>query len=163
MPFAGFLIAEQSFTWTGVVVASTLGSIVGSLLSYWIGQYGGGPFVRRYGRYFLLNAEDLKKTEEFFQRHGEITIFISRFIPVVRHLISLPAGAANMNLARFSLYTIVGAGMWNLFLTVVGFYLKQNWASVMKYSHAVDIVVLVGLLIGAGIFVSRHLRNSAAH
>lgn len=145
MPFAGFLIVDGQFTFTGVIVASTLGSIVGSLLSYAIGYYGGKPFIHRFGKYLLLNNHHLEISQRFFDKHGQITILISRFIPVVRHLISIPAGFGKMNLITFSVYTIIGAGLWNAFLTYVGFKLKSNWAEVMKYSHIIDLVV-VGIL-----------------
>jgi membrane protein DedA with SNARE-associated domain len=145
MPFAGFLIVDGKFTWTGVILASTLGSIVGSLLSYAIGFYGGKPFIQKFGKYLLLNTHHLEISEKFFAKRGPITILISRFIPVVRHLISIPAGFGKMNLLTFSIYTIIGAGCWNAFLTWVGFELKNNWAEVMTYSHVIDLVV-VGVL-----------------
>lgn len=145
MPFAGFLIVDGQFTFTWVIVASTLGSIVGSLLSYAMGYYGGKPFISRFGKFLLLDTHDLEITERFFAKRGEITIFISRFIPIIRHLISIPAGLGKMNLWKFSIYTILGAGMWNAFLTYVGFKLKSNWTEVMKYSHLIDIVVIAVL------------------
>lgn len=142
MPFAGFLIASGKFTFTGVIIASTLGSIVGSLVSYAMGYYGGKPFINRFGKFLLLDAHDLEITERFFAKKGELTIFISRFIPVIRHLISIPAGLGKMNLLKFSIYTIIGAGLWNSFLTYIGFKLKENWAEVMQYSHIIDIFVV---------------------
>lgn len=143
MPFAGFLIVDGQFTFTGVIIASTLGSLVGSLLSYAMGYYGGKPFIKKFGKFFLLDTHDLKITEKFFDKHGELTIFISRFIPVIRHLISIPAGLGKMNLVKFSIYTVLGAGLWNAFLTYVGYKLKENWSQVMTYSHTIDIVVVV--------------------
>jgi membrane protein DedA with SNARE-associated domain len=159
MPFAGFLVAMGRFSMAGVIMASTLGSIVGSLLSYWIGKFGGKPFVDRWGKYLLLNRHDLEVTEAFFRKRGSITILICRFIPVVRHLISIPAGTGNMNILTFSAYTILGAGIWNAFLSFCGLYLKQNWETVMKYSHIVDIVVVLILLGGVYYFVVKHLKR----
>lgn len=159
MPFAGFLIAEGKFTFPGVIAVSTLASIVGSLASYAMGRYGGRPFVDRFGKYLLLDHEELDATERFFSRFGEVTIFISRFIPVVRHLISIPAGVAKMNLLKFSVLTIIGAGLWNSFLTVAGYYLRQNWTLIMQYSKIVDIVVVIILVLLAGVFVYRHVRK----
>lgn len=143
MPFAGFLIHDGLFTFTGVIIASTLGSIVGSLASYAMGYYGGKPFIKRFGKFLLLDVHDLELTERFFAKRGELTIFISRFIPVIRHLISIPAGLGKMNLVKFIVYTTLGAGLWNSFLAYVGFKLKENWQEVMKYSHTIDIVVVV--------------------
>jgi membrane protein DedA with SNARE-associated domain len=142
MPFAGFLIVDGRFTFTGVIIASTLGSIVGSLASYAMGYYGGKPFIKRFGKFLLLDVHDLAITEKFFDKHGELTIFVSRFIPVIRHLISIPAGIGKMNIVKFLIYTTLGAGLWNAFLTYVGYKLKSNWAEVMKYSHVIDLVVV---------------------
>ena len=159
MPFAGFLIAESRFTFPLVIFFSTAGSIAGSLLSYWIGRYGGEPFIERFGKFLLLNREDLTATEKFFKKYGDATIFICRFIPVIRHLISIPAGMGRMNLVKFSIYTIIGAGLWNAFLTVCGFYLRKNWEAVMQYSRIVDIVVIVLLVAGLIYFIKRHLSR----
>ncbi len=159
MPFAGFLIEQQTFTFWQVILASTLGSIVGSLISYYIGYYGGMPFVKKFGKYALLDVEELEATERFFKRRGELTIFICRFIPVVRHLISIPAGTGKMNILRFSIFTIIGAALWNAFLAYVGYVLKSNWEEVMKYSHIIDIVVVLFLLAIVGLYVYRHLRK----
>lgn len=142
MPFAGFLVATKQFSLRRVIIISTCGSIIGSLLSYAIGYYGGKPFVRKFWKYFLLDQEELDSTEHFFKKRWSITILISRFIPVVRHLISLPAGMGKMNLTKFIIYTIIGAGLRNTFLTLVGKYLKENRELVMQYSKVVDIAVL---------------------
>ncbi|MFH1144941.1 MAG: DedA family protein [Candidatus Eisenbacteria bacterium] len=161
MPFAGFLIAEGQMTFAGVILASTLGSIVGSLISYFMGALGGRPLVERWGKYLLLNHEDLVATERFFATWGSGAIFICRFIPVVRHLISLPAGFARMKLLPFCVYTIVGAGLWNAFLAWVGYSLRLRWDEVMKYSHTIDIVVVAILALGCAWFVGRHVLRRA--
>lgn len=159
MPFAWFLVATKYFSLWGVILISTLWSIVWSLLSYAIWYYGGKPFVRKFWKYFLLDEEELEATEHFFKKRWSITIFISRFIPVVRHLISLPAGMWKMNLIKFVIYTVVGAGMRNTFLTLVGKYLKENWEKVMEYAKGVDIAVLVILVGIVGRFIYRQLRK----
>jgi membrane protein DedA with SNARE-associated domain len=159
MPFAGFLIVQKTFTFWQVVLVSTFGSIVGSLASFAIGYYGGMPFVKRFGKYALLDPQELEATEHFFQKHGDITILICRFIPVVRHLISIPAGVGKMNLVKFSIFTLIGAGIWNSFLAYIGCVLKNNWAEVMKYSHIIDIVVVLLLAGLVGLYVARHLRR----
>jgi membrane protein DedA with SNARE-associated domain len=150
MPFAGFLIFEGRFTFTAVIFFSTLGSIIGSLLSYYAGAWGGRPFVKRYGKYLLLDLHHLDMTEKFFARYGDKAIFVSRFIPVVRHLISIPAGVGRMSVIKFSIFTIIGAAIWNAFLTYLGYYLKDNWMTVRKYAEYVDIVIVLFMLIGIG-------------
>jgi membrane protein DedA with SNARE-associated domain len=129
-----------------VGVFSTLGSIIGSLISYYLGYWGGRPLVLKVGKYFLLDKSHLDSTEKYFSKRGEITILIARFIPVVRHLISIPAGLAKMNIWKFLIYTFIGAACWNMILTIAGFYLKENWTEIMKYSHIIDYFV-VGILV----------------
>ncbi len=106
----------------------------------------GEPVVLRYGRYLLLNPHHLEWTKNFFARHGGKTIFISRFIPVVRHLISIPAGLARMRLIPFIIYTAVGATLWNGFLTYLGVRLKENWRLIQQYTHILDYFVVAGLV-----------------
>uniref|UniRef100_A0A7V4G7L2 DedA family protein n=1 Tax=Desulfobacca acetoxidans TaxID=60893 RepID=A0A7V4G7L2_9BACT len=161
MPFAGFLIFQERFTWTGVMMASSLGSIVGSLLSYGMGRMG-EPVVHRWGRYLLLNPHHLEWTKNFFERHGNITIFVSRFIPVVRHLISIPAGLARMRLGPFILYTLVGASLWNGFLTYMGVVLRENWQLIQRYTHIIDYVVLFCLVLALAYFVWKVRQARAA-
>lgn len=159
MPFAGFLIFEGKFSFPLVILFSTLGSIIGSLISYYIGAWGGRPFIEKFGKYLLLDRHHLALTENYFKKRGDITILICRFIPVVRHLISIPAGIGKMNIIKFLLYTIIGAGTWNTFLAYVGYVLKSNWIEIMNYSHIVDIVVVAALL-GAVIYCfSKLYRN----
>ena len=160
MPFAGFLIADGRLTWLGVGFAASLGSIIGSLISYAIGRFGGQPFIDRFGKYLLIDNEELAWTQKFFAKRGGLTIFISRFIPVVRHLISVPAGMGRMALLPFIILTLLGASCWNLFLAYVGFRVKEHWGVVMKYSHHIDILVVAGLAGLVVLYVYRHLNKS---
>ena len=162
MPFVGFLVAEGKFAMITAIVATSIGSLIGSLISYWMGYFGGKPFVLTVGRYLLLNREHLVWTEQWFARNGSWTIFVSRFIPVVRHLISIPAGVGRMGLRPFCLYTLVGATIWNSFLLFCGYKLRQNWTQVQQYSHIVDIGVVIVLLLCAGWYAARHIRNSSS-
>ncbi len=147
MPFAGFLVAEGTFSFWEVVFFSTLGSLIGSLISYYIGFFGGRPFVEKIGKYFFLNKHHLDITENYFKKRGEITILIGRFIPVVRHLISIPAGIGKMNLLKFLIFTAIGAGIWNSVLIYVGYTLKNNWQEIIKYSQIIDIIIIIVFVI----------------
>ncbi|MEO0223927.1 MAG: DedA family protein [candidate division WOR-3 bacterium] len=160
MPFTGFLIYEEKFSWVGVFIFSTLGSIIGSSISYLMGLYGGRMFILKYGKYFLLETEHLEITEKFFHKYGEITILISRFIPVVRHLISIPAGIAKMNFIKFIIFTTIGASIWNMFLAYMGYILKSNWKEIMKYSKILDFVIILVIVLAIGYFFYKHLNNS---
>ena len=159
MPLAGYLIAEGGFTFLGVIFFSTLGSIVGSLISYYIGMYGGRKFVHKFGKYFLLDEEHLNWTESFFKRHGQKTIFISRLLPVVRHLISLPAGMGKMPLKRFIIYTILGAGIWNTFLAWLGYYFSDKWQMIHEYSKPLDYVAIVFLVVCVIWWIAKHIKR----
>jgi membrane protein DedA with SNARE-associated domain len=159
MPFAGFLIFEGRFTFHEVIFFSTVGSIIGSVISYYAGMYGGRPFVTRFGRYLLLDSHDLEFTEKFFNKYGDKTIFFSRFIPVVRHLISIPAGVGEMKFGKFLLYTTIGAALWNSFLAYAGFRLKSHWEAIRHYSQTIDILVLILLLVGLTYFIYRHIKR----
>jgi len=156
MPFVGFLVVEGKFSAVAAIAATSLGSIIGSLISYCMGYWGGRPLVLRVGKYLLLNREHLEWTENWFERHGSWTIFVSRFIPVVRHLISIPAGLGRMKLSSFCVYTVIGATLWNSFLLWCGYHLRQNWMLVERYSKILDIVVLVILVAGGLWFFLRY-------
>jgi membrane protein DedA with SNARE-associated domain len=159
MPFAGFLVAEGKFTFLLVILFSTLGSFIGSMISYAIGYYSEKALIHKYGKFLLLDPEELEATEKFFNKYGDITIFISRFIPVVRHLISLPAGFAQMNIYKFMIFTVIGAGLWNSFLAYTGFYLKSNWEAVMRYSKIIDLIVVLILTGLMAYYVYRHMKK----
>lgn len=149
MPFAGFLWFDGRLTVWQILISSTLGSLIGSLISYYIGLWYGEAFIRRWGKYVLLNEHHLQQTSEFFARYGEGTVFMSRFIPIVRHLISIPAGVGKMNLAKFIIYTAIGATAWNMLLAWVGYKLNSNWHTIGRYTHIFDIIIIVAIIGGA--------------
>lgn len=165
MPFVGFLVADGKWNLSLSILTTTVGSIIGSLLSYYMGYYGGKPLVLQVGKYLLLDRHDLELTEKFFaKRSGTLTLFISRFIPVIRHFISIPAGMGKMRLLPFLTATLAGAAIWNSFLLLLGMKLRENWTVVQTYSHQVDIVVLLLLAALVGWFIySRLNRRKKAH
>lgn len=162
MPFAGFLISEGRFTLLGVALTSTLGSVAGSLAGYALGMHGGHRIVKRYGKYLLVDENHLLRTEHWFKKHGEKTIFISRFLPVVRHLISIPAGIGKMNKKHFVFYTAAGALLWNSFLAYLGIILKNNWELVHQYSKPIDITLLALIVLATLTYTYLHLRRNHA-
>lgn len=165
MPFAGFLVVKGQFTLLGGILASSLGTILGSLTGYYMGKWGGYPLVLRWGPYFLLERDHLDLTVRWFEKRGDITIFVCRFVPVVRHLISIPAGVGGMNLIKFCVYTLIGGTIWNTILLVAGIKLKERWEIIHEYSSQLDKVVVVILVI-VGVWWVRHqlrrLRQKAA-
>jgi len=163
MPFVGFQVADGKWNLWLAILATSTGSIIGSWLSYLIGFHGGKPLVLKVGKYLLLNQRDLDRTEAFFhQRKGVLTILLARFIPVVRHFISIPAGIGKMPLLPFLFVTFIGATVWNSILLVCGMKLREHWHMVQKYSHHVDLIVVLLLLAGCAWFVRSRLAQSRA-
>ena len=159
MPFSGFLVASGRFNLWLIALAGGVGCLAGSLLSYWIGKVGGRPLIEKYGKYILVSHHDLDIADRFFKKRGEITIFISRLLPVVRTFISFPAGIAEMNLWRFSIYTFVGSVVWSLALGYVGVLLGANWENIRTYFRGLDVIILIVLMILLILWIVRHLRH----
>lgn len=151
MPFAGFLVVKGQFTLLGATVASSLGTLIGSLIGYYMGKLGGYALVLRCGRYLLLDEKHLELTVRWFEKRGEITILICRFVPVVRHLISIPAGVGNMNLLRFCVFTLIGGTIWNVILLVAGVKLGERWELIHTYSHQID-YIFVAAIVAVGVW-----------
>ncbi len=135
MPPAGYLAFQGKMSMAGAILCGTLGSLAGAYANYFASRYLGRPLIIRYGRYVLIPPEKFERVERFFLRHGEISTFIGRLLPVVRHLISIPAGLSGMNHLHFSLYTLLGAGLWCTILTGIGYIIGENQQLIMRYSH----------------------------
>lgn len=160
MPFVGFLVADGRWPLEGAIAATSAGSLVGSLASYAMGRLGGRPLVLKAGKYLLLHPKDLEITERFFRkRKGGLAVFLSRFVPVVRHLVSIPAGMGCMPLGSFILATLAGATIWNSFLLLCGMKLREHWHLVQDYSHQVDLVVAAPLVVAVLLFVRSRRRS----
>ena len=146
MPLVGSLVASGKFNLIAVSLISALGALFGSLLSYIIGQWLGRKFILKYGKYFLLDKQHLLWTEKWFKKRGEKTIIISRFIPIVKHIISIPAGIGKMNIFKFSAYTFFGAGIWNVALIFLGMTLEQQWGLVGNYYIYLEVVAALFII-----------------
>jgi len=163
MPFSGYLVYQGRLQLWLVALAGAVGCVLGSLVAYWIGAVGGRPLIERYGRYVLISHRDLDLAERWFRKHGDITIFIGRLLPVVRTFIAFPAGVARMSLWRFNLYTFLGSFIWCWLLAWIGVKLGENWHSLGVYFHRFD--ALIGAVILAGVvwYVWRHIRYMRAN
>ena len=153
LPPAGVLIAQGKLSWIGVLVFANLGSIAGALISYYLALLLGRRYIERmvskYGKFFLIKKEHFLQVENYFQRHGPVTIFISRLLPGVRHLISLPAGFAKMNTLKFSFYTLLGAGIWSVVLVYIGYIYGNNTAAINRILNDIGayVLILAGLIV----------------
>lgn len=161
MPPAGYLAQQGKMSATVAVLWGTAGSLVGAYLNYFAARYLGRPLLIKYGRYVFITEAKFAKVESFFLRHGEISTFVGRLLPVVRHLISLPAGLAGMNHLKFSLYTLFGAGVWVSVLTGIGYFIGSNQELIMKYSHKALGVVLILCALIIMVYVKFQRRKDA--
>jgi membrane protein DedA with SNARE-associated domain len=157
MPLAGFLAFQNRLNLAGDTLAGALGCVAGSIIAYWIGATGGRALLLRYGRYVLISHHDADRADEFFARHGDITIFLTRLMPIVRTFISLPAGIARMNFQKFVLYTFLGSLPWCFILALAGYKLGEHWRDVGSTLHKYDALVIVIAVILVGLFLYRHL------
>jgi len=158
MPPAGYLAQQGEMNIWVAILMGTVGSLVGAYANYFTAHYLGRPLVLKYGKYVWITEEKFTKVEGFFLRHGEISTFIGRLLPVIRHLISIPAGIAGMNHLRFSLYTLVGAGLWCTILAWIGYFIGKEQALIMQYSHQAVVGVVIFSSIIVSIYVWRHKR-----
>ncbi|MBH0205680.1 MAG: DedA family protein [Nitrospira sp.] len=156
MPFSGYLVSTGQFTLLGVTLAGAVGNVIGSIVAYYAGVWGGRPFVERYGPYFLVSHHDLDIADRWFLKYGEAAVFFSRMLPVVRTFISLPAGIARMNFPRFVLLTFVGALPWCYLLAYIGVKMGEQWEHLRDYFHQFDIVIGLFLAIALGYFLWSH-------
>jgi membrane protein DedA with SNARE-associated domain len=161
MPPAGYLAQQGQMNILVAILCGTAGSLVGAYANYFAAHYLGRPLVLKYGKYVWITEEKFAKVETFFHRHGEISTFIGRLLPVVRHLISLPAGLAGMNHWKFSFYTLLGAGLWVTVLTCIGYIIGKEQALIMQYSHHAVIGVVLFSVVLIAVYVWRHRRSSA--
>jgi membrane protein DedA with SNARE-associated domain len=162
MPFAGYLVHTGRLQLIWVATAGALGCNLGSAVAWWIGAYGGRPFIARYGRFVLLDHHDLDRAEHFFARYGGVTVFAARLMPVIRTFIALPAGIAKMPQLRFHLYTFLGSWPWCFVLAWAGMRLGQAWDTDPRFKaiyHRFHVGVEVLLLLCILWFVFTHWRN----
>lgn len=163
MPFAGYLVSTGEMNLWGVGIAGAVGCVLGSLVAYWVGMYGGRPFIEKYGRYILLSRHDLDIADRWFAKYGEVIVFVSRLLPAIRTFIAFPAGVARMNLTRFVIYTFAGSLPWCLGLAYVGQKLGEQWDKdprLKMWFHRFDFLIgIVGVLFVAW-WISRHIKHS---
>lgn len=156
MPFSGYLVTTGQFTMLGVTLAGAVGNVLGSIVAYYAGVWGGRPFVERYGRYFLVSHHDLDVADRWFAKYGEAAVFFGRMLPVVRTFISLPAGIAKMNFPRFVIFTFIGALPWCYLLAYIGVRMGEEWDNLRGYFHQFDVVIGIVLALAVGYFLWSH-------
>lgn len=157
---AGYLVQQGQMEFGWVLFASITGTLCGSLANYAIARYFGRPFLFHYGKYMFFGHEKMAKLDHFFKTHGEISIFTSRLIPGVRHVISFPAGLAHMPLKKFCIYTTAGGSLWMLTLIAVGYFIGGNKALVKHYMPYVIAAALAVVVLLVVVYVVKQRKRS---
>ncbi len=156
--FAGYMVYLGKLDFTTAAVAGVAGGLIGSVIAYLVGFWGGQPFVSAYGKYILLSASHVNLAQNWFDKYGLRAVFFSRLLPVVRTFISLPAGFAGVNFSRFIIYTVLGSIPWTIGLLYAGQLLGENWQLVNTIGHRAGLIVLI-CLIGVFLYYYRKRYN----
>ena len=162
MPFSGYLVSQGKFNLWLVGLAGAVGCVLGSLVAYWVGMYGGRPLVEKYGRYLLISHHDLDLADRWFARFGEVIVFASRLLPAIRTFIAFPAGVARMNLKKFVIYTFAGSLPWCIGLAYVGQRLGEKWdkdPTLKTLFHRFDFVIGIIVAAAAAWWIWRHIKH----
>lgn len=164
MPFSGFLASAGRLNFWAVVIVGTIANLAGSLLAYWIGYILEETvllnLIKKYGKFVLIDEHEYHRAKRWFQKYGDKITFISRLLPGIRTVISLPAGMFEMDLKKFIVYTTVGCFIWSVFLTYIGFVLGANWQSVEKYYRPFEGVIIIVLLATFLLYIDHKLKLS---
>ncbi len=159
MPLAGWMLVSSAWFNLAAGAYGAIGCVIGSIVAYWVGMRGGRPFLNRYGRYILINSDDLEKADRWFSRNGDWAIFITRLLPVVRTFISFPAGIARMRFVRFVVYTFVGSFIWCTALAFAGYLLGEHWEEIRTVMRPFDPVIVAIVVLAVAYYVYRHVRR----
>jgi len=163
MPLAGWkLILERGHGAAWLLLAGlygAIGNLIGSWIAYGIGAAGGRPLLERYGRYVLITKRDLERADRWFSERGELTVFVTRLMPVVRTFISVPAGVSRMNLWKFSVYTFLGAFPWSVGLAWGGYVLGENWEDLRAWMRPADYPIIAIVVVAVAWYVWHKVRE----
>ncbi|MCL5438964.1 MAG: DedA family protein [Patescibacteria group bacterium] len=162
MPFSGFLAQKGELSFWLIVTVGAFGNLVGSLIGYAVGYFLEENvivnLIRKYGKFILVSEHEYLRSVKWFNKYGNGIAFFSRLLPAVRTFISLPAGLAEMNIWKFSIYTFLGSFIWSAFLTYIGFYMGSKWSSLEPYYRKFEYVILVAMIIGILYYINHKLK-----
>ena len=148
LAYGGFLVAKGEINFVGAVLFGTIGGVIAQLFVYWIGRYGGRPILQRYGKYLLISDTHIDRAEHWFYQYGTGVVFTARFIPVVRHAISIPAGIAKMNIMKFTFLTTLATIPWSIFFIYLGKTLGEQWKNIKQVASPYVLpIVLISLVV----------------
>ncbi|MFJ7728724.1 DedA family protein [Neobacillus sp. NPDC097160] len=159
--YGGYMISQGHLNFAGAVIAGTIGGTIAQLFLYWAGYYGGRPFLEKYGKYVLIKKSHIDVAEHWFEKYGAGVIFSARFIPVVRHAISIPAGIAKMSATKFTLYTVAAVLPWSILFIYLGKVLGKNWSHVKEYAQPYILpIIIAAVVLGVIYFLIKKTKKT---
>jgi membrane protein DedA with SNARE-associated domain len=150
--YGGYMISQGHLNFVGAVIAGTIGGTIAQLFLYWAGYYGGRPFLEKYGKYVLIKKHHIDIAQLWFTKYGAGVIFSARFIPVVRHAISIPAGIAKMPVSKFTFYTVAAIMPWTVLFLYLGKVLGSNWSHIKEYAQPYVLPIIIAAVVLAAIY-----------
>jgi membrane protein DedA with SNARE-associated domain len=163
MPFSGYLASTGALNIWTVIIVGTIANLAGSLIAYYIGYFIEETvllsLIRKYGKFILVSEKEYRHAEHWFQKYGDKIIFVSRLLPAVRTVISLPAGVFRMDIKKFIIYTTLGCFIWSTFLAYIGYYMGENWQALEPVYRKFEYVILAIAIFGGIYFVIRKIRK----
>ena len=162
MPTAGILVQQGKMNIHLAALAGAVGCVIGSIPSYFLGMWGGRPFLQKYGKWFLLKNKDLELADKWVDKYGDVTFFVARMLPVVRTFISFPAGVLKAHFVMFLVFTFIGSLVWCYFLTWVGIKFGENMEMFRDLWHKFDLVIVLFVVAGFGFYLYHHLKPEKA-
>ena len=156
---AGYLASKGDMNIFYIMGSALVGSLLGAFINYYLARTLGRKFLLKFGKYFFISPQTLDKMEHYFKKHGHISTFTGRLVPGVRQLISIPAGLARMNITQFSIFTLLGAGIWALILVLIGYFIGANEALIKEYLKEITIIVLLLLVIVVWLYYKYQKRR----
>ncbi|MCY9691496.1 undecaprenyl phosphate transporter UptA [Paenibacillus alginolyticus] len=164
LAYAGYLVSKGEINFIGAIICAVIGGTLAQVVLYWIGRYGGRPFLEKYGKFLLISKHHIDVAESWFNRYGTGMIFTARFIPIVRHAISLPGGMAKMPLGKFTLYTGLALIPYSILYVYLGMKLKDNWQAINQMAGPyikpliIAAVILTLLYVGYQLILKRKAK-----
>lgn len=162
MPFAGYLVGRDELSFVFVVIIGALGNLVGSWIGYAFGYFLEETIIvtliKKYGKFILVTIDEYNHSLKWFNKFGDKIAFFSRILPVVRTFISLPAGLAEMNFWKFSIYTFLGSLIWSGVLTYIGVYLGSKWEAIAGFFHKFDLIIFALLILAVLLYINHKLK-----
>lgn len=162
MPFSGFLASQGKLSLTAVILVGTIANLVGSYIAYYIGYFIEETIllnlIKKYGKFILISEHEYQRANRWFAKYGDKIIFISRLLPGLRTVISLPAGVFKLDIKKFTVYTILGCFLWSALLTYFGFILGENWRALEGYFRKFEVFIAIALILAVAWYLEKHLK-----